>query len=165
MCNGCATKNVPVCRQSFHAWGPFSVICIITRLSVQIECGTCVFRRKRRTSADSIVRRNRQLLQETDNNRTSTIPFSQIIEQRLLQSLYGPVRGSVCVPCIIVGLVAYVCIRSSHCKKVVRCWFTFQRVIEKENRSESVSEGKKVLLGKLALVLHSALSGFCAGRR
>ncbi len=79
-------------------------------------------------------------------------------------------RACVCVPCIIVGLQAYVCIHSAHCKKVVRCWFTFQHVIEKENRYKSlVPPEKKVLLGsetnRLALVLDSAFSGFCAGSR
>lgn len=107
------TKNVPFCRQSFRTWGPLSVICIITRLSVQIERGSCVCSgEKRRTSADSIVRKNRQLLPETDNNRTSTIPFSQIIEQRLLQSLYGPVRGSVCVCALYNCRVSGICLCS-----------------------------------------------------
>lgn len=70
---------------------------------------------------DSIIGRNRQLLPETDNNHTSTIPFSQIIEQGLLQSLHGPVRGRLSVSCIIVGLWAYVCIHSSQCEIVGRC--------------------------------------------
>lgn len=45
----------------------------------------------------------------------------------------GLARWRVCVPCIIVGLQAYVCFHSSHCKNVGMCWFNFQHVIERNS--------------------------------
>lgn len=84
---------------------------------MQIECAPCVFRRKSALAWQHLKEEPTAFTgdwQQSHINRS----ILQIIEQRLLQSLYGPVRGKVCMPCIIVGLQAYVCIHSAHCKRL-----------------------------------------------